>query len=147
VKLNLIKTNDGSFVACDEESQAKMAKFKVGVVHSHDVKVNQNWILHKKIFGFFGFCCNYYYGDSEASKDEYKLERHRKKLTVSAGYFKQVFDPNGVGFEIVALSLKYDSMPDDERQVFYKRITQAALDNVFNNGPDENTLNELLSWF
>ena len=147
MKLNLIKTNDGSFIPCDEESQAKMKKFKVGVVHSHDVKVNQNYRLHQKIFGFFGFCCNYYYRDSEASKDEYKLERHRKKLTVSAGYFKQVFDPNGVGFEIVALSLKYGSMPDDERQMFYKRITQAALDNVFNDGADENTLNQLLSWF
>ena len=147
MKINLIKTNDGSFVACDEESQAKMKKFKAGVVHTHDVKVNQNWRLHKKIFGFFGFCCNYYYGDMEASKDEYKLERHRKKLTVAAGYFKQVFDPNGVGFEIVALSLKYESMPDDERQMFYKRITQAALDNVFNNGADENTLNQLTGWF
>jgi len=147
MKLNLIKTSDGSFVACDEESQAKMKKFKVGVVHSHDVKVNQNYRLHQKIFGFFGFCCNYYYGDMDASNDEYKLDRHRKKLTVAAGYFKQVFDPNGVGFEIVALSLKYESMPDEDRQDFYKRITQAALDNVFNNGPDENTLNQLHSWF
>ena len=147
MKINLIKTNEGSFIACDEESQIKMAKFKAGVIHSHDVKVNQNYRLHSKIFGFFGFCCNYYYGDIEASKCEYKLERHRKKLTVAAGYFKQVFDPNGVGFEIVALSLKYGSMPDDVRQDFYRRITQAAIDNVFNNCDDENTLKQLNSWF
>ena len=147
MKLNLILTSDRQFIACDEESQTKMSKFKIGVVHSHDVKVNQNWRLHKKIFGFFGFCCNYKYGDANASKDEYLLGKVRKDLTISAGYYRQVFEPDNYNFEIVALSLKYESMPDDERQEFYKRLTQSALDNIFNNGADENTLNQLLSWF
>ena len=140
-------TSNRQFVACDEESQSKMSKFKVGVIHSHEVKVNHNYELHKKIFAFFGFCTNYYYGDMEASKCPYQLDRLRKKLTVAAGYHKQVFNRDGIHFEIVALSLKYESMPDDERQIFYKKITQAALDNVFNNGADDNTLNQLLSWF
>jgi len=147
VKINLIKTNDGSFVACDEESQIKMAKFKVGVIHSHDVKVNQNYRLHQKIFGFFGFCTNYDYRDSEASKCEYKLNRTRGKLTVAAGYFKQVFEPNGINFEIVPVSLKFAKMPDDVRQKFYTRITQAAIDNIFHRCDDEDILNQLNSWF
>jgi hypothetical protein len=147
VKINLIKTNDGSFVACDEESQAKMKKFKAGVVHSHDVKVNQNYRLHQKIFAFFGFCTNYDYRDSEASKCEYKLNRTRGKLTVAAGYFKQVFEPNGVNFEIVPVSLSFAKMPDDVRQKFYTRITQAAIDNIFHNCDDENIMNQLNSWF
>ena len=147
MKVEITLSADGIINPANEQSMIAMKKLKYGNFYKCDIKLDQNYRLHQKIFGFFGFCCNYYYGDMEASKDEYKLNRHRKKLTVAAGYFKQVFDPNGVGFEIVALSLKYDSMPDDERQDFYKRITQAALDNVFNNGPDENTLNQLLSWF
>ena len=147
MKINLIKTADGSFIACDEESQAKMAKFKVGVIHSHDVKVNQNYRLHQKIFGFFGFCTNYDYRDSEASKCEYKLNRTRGKLTVAAGYYKQVFEPDGLGFTLVPVSLKYGSMPDDVRQKFYTRITQAAIDNIFHRCDDENILNQLNSWF
>jgi hypothetical protein len=147
VKLNLIKTNDGSFVACDEESQAKMAKFKVGVVHSHDVKVNQNYRLHQKIFGFFSFCTNYYYGDMDAYKDEYSVLYVRNKLTVIAGYFKQKWSRDGTSFELIPLSLKYESMEPEVRQEFYKKITDAALRRVFDKTTDQNVINQLLSWF
>ena len=84
---------------------------------------------------------------ANAGKDQYYLDKVRKDLTISAGYYKQVFERNGIDFEVVALSIKYESMPDDERQVLYKRITQAALDNIFNNGADDNIINQLLSWF
>lgn len=147
MKIDLIKTANGKFWPADEEAETKTAKLKKGDVYIADVKVNHNYELHKKIFGFFSFCTRYYYGDMEASKCEYQLGRVRKNLTIAAGYHKQVFARDGIHFEIVALSLKYESMPDDERQVFYKRITQAALDNIFNNGADENTINALLSWF
>ena len=70
-----------------------------------------------------------------------------KKLKVADVYTADIFNRNGVNFEIVALSLKYESMPDDKRQVFYKKITQAALDNIFNDGADDNVINQLLSWF
>ena len=72
MKINLILNSDRQFIACDEESQIKMNKFKIGAIHSHDVKLNNNYRLHQKVFGFFGFCTNYYYGDMEASKNKYK---------------------------------------------------------------------------
>ncbi len=147
MKLNLIKTADGSFIACDEESQAKMAKFKAGVVHSHDVKVNQNIGLHRKLFGFFNFCTNYYYGDMEAHKDEYSVLYVRNKLTVIAGYFTQKHSRDGTSFELIPLSLKYESMSPEVRQEFYKRITDAALKRVFDKTTDQNVINQLNSWF
>jgi hypothetical protein len=147
MKINLIKTGNDKFWPADEEDLIKIKKLKKGDVYKADVTVNQNYELHKKIFGFFVFCCNYNYGDIEAGKDPYYLEEVRKDLTISAGYYKQVFERNGVDFRLVALSLKYESMPDDERQGFYKRVTQAALDNIFNNGADDNVINQLLSWF
>jgi hypothetical protein len=145
--INFIKTANGKFWPVDEEAELKIAKLKKGDVYSADVKVNHNYELHKKIFGFFKFCTNYYYGDMEASKCQYQFDRTRRKLTIAAGYHKQVFNRDGIHFEIVPLSLKYESMPDDERQVFYKRMTQAALDNIFNDGADDNVINQLLSWF
>jgi hypothetical protein len=147
MKINVIKTAHNRFWQADEEAEMLITKLRKGDVYKADITVNHNYELHKKVFGFFGFCTNYNYGDVDASKCKYQLDRTRKKLTIAAGYYRQVFEPNGIDFEIVPLSLKYESMPDDERQVFYKRMTQAALDNIFNNGPDENTLNQLLSWF
>ena len=147
MKINLILTNDRQFIACDEESQDKMTKFKVGVIHSHDIKVCQNYQLHKKIFGFFSFCCDYYYGDSEAHKDEYKLKYVRDKLTVIAGYFKQVWSRDGTSFELIPLSISYDKLPADERGVYYKKITDAALKRVFDKTTDKLVINRLLSWF
>ena len=88
-----------------------------------------------------------WYGDNEASKDKKQLELTREELTIDAGYFEQQFYPDGKSFKVVAKSISYAAMPDEDRQVFYKRITQSALDNIFDNGADENTINQLLSWF
>lgn len=147
MKINLIKTANGKFWPKDEEAEIAISKLKNGDAYLADIKLNHNYELHKKIFAFFGFCTNYYYGDMDASKCSYQLDFVRRKLTVFAGYHKQVFSRNGVSFILMPLSLKYESMPDEDRQVFYKRITQAALTHVFNNGTDENTINQLLSWF
>ena len=147
MKINLIKTANGRFWPVDEEAELKIAKLKKGDVYSADIKVDHNYELHKKIFGFFGFCCNYWYRDIEAKKDELKLGLTREELTIAAGYFEQKFYPDGKSFKVVARSLSYKSMPDDERQVFYKKVTQAALDNIFNDGADDNVINQLLDWF
>ena len=147
MKINLIKTANGKFWPVDEEAELQIAKLKKGDVYSADIKTNNNYELHKKIFGFFAFCVNYYYGDMDASKCPYQLDRLRKKLTVEAGYFRQVFLKGGLHFEIVALSLKYEKMTDEDKQVFYKRVTQAALDNVFDECDDDNVINQLLTWF
>ena len=147
MKINLIKTGNGKFWPADEEADLKITKLKKGDVYVADIKVNHNYELHKKIFGFFGFCCNYWYRDVEAKKDKFKLDLTRDELTISAGYFEQKFYPDGKSFKVVARSISYESMPDDERQLFYKKVTQAALDNIFNDGADDNVINQLLSWF
>ena len=139
-------TANNKFWPADEEAEIKMKKLKRADTYEANIKVNNNYELHKKIFGFFVFCTNYYYGDSEASKNEYNVTYVRGELTKQAGYYEQVFNRSG-GFKIIPRSISFESMPDDERQDFYKAITDAALRNVFNNNPDENTLNQLLSWF
>ncbi len=147
MKINLIKTANNKLWAADEEAEVKLAKLKAADVYVADVKVNQNYGLHKKIFAFFAFCTNHYYGDSEAQRDEFKVKFVRNKLTVIAGYYRQVFARDGVTFELLPLSLSYASMSPEERQVFYKKITDAALKRVFDKTTDQNVINQLLGFF
>ena len=137
-------TNDRQFIACDEESQAKMEKFKAGVVHSHDIKVNQNYKLHRKMFAFFKYCTQHYYGDIEVTQDQ--VEFTRAKLLMSAGYVKQIFYPDGKRFELKPQSMSYEKMTPEERGECYKKIIDAALKRVFHSA-DENTYNQLMSFF
>jgi len=147
MKIELTISADRQLMPANQQSFAALEKLKAGEFYKCDIKLNQNYRLHQKIFGFFGFCTNYYYGDMGASKDQFKLEYVRKKLTVIAGYYKQAYDRDGLTFELLPLSLKYESMPPEDRQVFYKRITDAALKRVFDRTTDQNVINQLLGWF
>ncbi len=131
MKINLVKVAGGELLPADEQSQESLKKIKTGEYYSCDIKLNQNYRLHKKIFGFFSFCCQHYYGDIEAHKDEYKLDYVRRKITVIAGYSRQVWSRDGTSFELIPLSLKYSKMLPEDRAVFYKKITDVALKRVF----------------
>ncbi len=147
MKVNMIKTANSKFWPASQEDEEKLKKLKNADVYEVNIKVNQNYELHKRIFAFFAFCTNFYYGDMEACKDEFKVKFVRNKLTVIAGYYRQVFARDGVTFELIPLSISYDSMPPEERQVFYKRITDAALKRVFDKTTDQNVINQLLGFF
>ncbi len=147
MKINLIKTANNKLWPADEEAEEKLSKLKAADIYVADVKINQNYELHKRIFAFFAFCTNFYYGDMEAQRDEFKVKFVRNKLTVIAGYYRQVFARDGVTFELLPLSLSYASMSPEERQVFYKKITDAALKRVFDKTTDQNVINQLLGFF
>ena len=146
MRMNLIKQVTGEYIPADEESYLASAKIKVGVVNKCDVTLNQNYRLHKKIFAFFAFCTRHYYGDNEAHKDSFQLEFVREKLTILAGYHRQVFNRDG-GFTLKAQSLKYEKMAPEKRGEFYQKIVTAAMANVFDRTTDENTINQLINWF
>lgn len=147
MKLNLKLSVSREFFPADELSQSKIAKMKIGEEYTCDVKLQQNGALHRKIFSFFAFCTTHYYGDIEASKNEYYLGHVRKKLTIGAGYFKQVFERDGVSFELVPLSLNYNKMPPEVRSEFYSKVIDAAIKTVFDRTTDEATLEKLRKWF
>ena len=147
MKIDITLSADMQINAANEQSSIAIKKLKFGEFYSCDIKLNQNYILHQKIFGFFAFCTNYYYGDMEAAKDEYSVKYVRNKLTVIAGYFKQVWSRDGTSFELIPLSLSYGKMTPETRQEFYKKITDAALKRVFDKTTDQNVINQLLSWF
>lgn len=147
MKVNMIKLNGGVMSPVDDADGVKLQKLTNNEIYEIDVKIKQNGKLHRKIFSFFSFCANHYYGDNEAHKDTYQLDYVRKNLTIAAGYCKQMYNREGTAFEVVPLSLSYDKMSPEDRSDFYSRIVNAAIVNVFNDTTDENILNQLYNYF
>ena len=147
MKVLFVKCAGGTLVPADDSQVEKLTKLGNGEEYEVDIKLKQNGKLHRKVFAFFAFCTRHYYGDSEAHKDEYQLNYVRKNLTITAGYYRQMFSRDGDKFEIVPLSLSYEKMSPEERSDFYKRIINAAIKRVFDRTTDENTLNQLYNFF
>ena len=147
MKINVLKTANNKLWPADEISEEHIKKLTSGEEYQCGIKLVQNAKLHRKIFAFFAFCTRHYYGDDDAHKDEYQLNYVRGKLTVIAGYYKQVWSRDGTSFELVPLSLSFDKMLPEVRQEFYSKIIDAALKRVFDRTTDDRILNELVSWF
>lgn len=144
MKVNMIKNAGGLFSPADEEAEDQLRKIKNCDHYSVDIKLNHNYKLLQKIHVFFKFCAQNYYGDVDVTKEQ--IELTRSKITMSAGYVKQVFLPDGIRFELYPMSISYAKMKPDERQACYKKIVTSALKNVFHSA-DENTFNKLMGFF
>ncbi len=143
MKVNMIKQPGGVLTPADEEAEQQMLKVKNHQLYTVDIKLNQNYMLHKKIFGFFKFCAQNYYGDRDVTQDQ--VEFTRKKVTMAAGYYKQIFYPDGKRFELIPKSISYEKLSPEERGEFYKKIVNAAMKNVFHKA-DEETFNRLMNY-
>lgn len=144
MKVNMIKQPGGLLVPADEEAEQQLLTIKNHSHYTVDIKLNQSYKLHCKIFAFFKFCAQHYYGDKDVTKDQVELTR--SKITMSAGYVKQIFLPDGVRFELKPVSISYGKMKPEEKVIFYKNIVNAAMKNVFHT-TDENTFNQLMEYF
>ena len=142
MKFNCIKVAGGSLVPADEIAFEDAQALKNNEYYEVTIKLNQNYRLHSKIFAFFKFCAQYYYGDQDVTKDQAELVR--RNLLITAGYCKQVFYNDGVSFEVVPLSMKYEKMPPEERQECYRKLISAAIKTIWNSRIDPKTENELL---
>lgn len=145
MKIDLIVTANKTLWPTDDIQKERLSKLKVGEFYSCDIKLNQNYGLHSKIFGFFSFCTKHYYGDIDVT--EKQIDYVRRKLTVIAGYYTQVFSRDGDSFELVPDSISYENMEPEKRGEYYKKITDAALKRVFDRTTDERIINQLLGWF
>lgn len=63
-----------------------------------------------------------------------------------AGFYVQTWNLKGQ-VRIEAKSLSYANMEQDEFEQAYKALINAAIKHVFNNTKDENTINQLYSFF
>jgi len=143
-KYTMLKQAGGIFAPANDIEAERLKKLKTGKAFSFEVKQIQNYKLHQRIFSFFIFCTQYYYGDEDVTEEQ--LEFTRGKLTMSAGYVKQIFYPDGLRFELKPESISYNNMSPEERSIFYTKVTNAAMRNIFQ-GCDQQTIDRLYSFF
>jgi len=144
MKVNVLKTANNKLWPADEEAEEKIGKIKNGEVYKANITINQNYRLHKKMFAFFKYCAQFYYGDQEV--DNNQVDYTRRQLLIASGYTNTMVDPRSGFIEITAASLKYEKMPPEERSDCYKKLVNSALKNVFHSADDE-VYNQLMSFF
>jgi len=144
VKINVVKTATGAFWAADEEAIELIKNLKIGDIYSADFKLNQNYKLLQKVWVFFKYCAQHYYGDKDVTTEQ--IELTKSELLKSSGYVKQVFYPDGKGFELIPTSISYGKMSEEERRECYGKLVTSACKNIFNNA-DVNVWNDLMSRF
>lgn len=144
LKIDIIKNSGGFLRPLNEESQELILSLPNDKPLQHTVKLNHNYALLQKMHVFFKFCAQHYYGDMNVNKSQ--IELTKKNILINAGYFEQVFYPDGVQFEIKARSISYAKMTQEERIDCANRLTTAAMKVVFHSA-DNNTYNQLLAFF
>ncbi len=145
MKLEFIKQAGGLLMPADDVASEKMTKFKTGEQYQVDIKRTRNPQFHRKMFAFFKFCFDHWAGGHEFQDETLQREEFRKELTKLAGFYDQVFDLHG-NFTIVAKSLSFANMDQEEFEQCYSALIQAAMSNIFRSS-DEQTLNQLMSFF
>jgi hypothetical protein len=145
MKLEFIKCAGGTLVPADDYTADKLIKFKTGCQFPVDIKLPRNQSFHGKVFKFFEFCFEFWAGGHEFQNESLQFDYFRKELTKNAGFYDQVFDIKG-NFTIVAKSLSFNSMGQDEFEQCYHALIQAAMSNIFNTA-DDKTLTKLMGFF
>ena len=145
MKLEFIKGAGGNLTPADDYTAEKMIKFKTGCQFPVDIKLPRNQPFHGKVFAFFDFCFKYWAGGHEFKSESLQFDEFRKELTIQAGFCDQVFDLQG-DFTLVAKSLSFGSMDQEEFEQCYHALIQAAMTHIFRTA-DEQQLNKLMGFF
>ena len=144
MKVSIKKNPGGLLSPADEVAEEQLKALKNNEYYIADIKLYQNYRLHKKVWAFFNYCTQFYYGDKNVTRGQVELTR--RKLTMFAGYVKQEFLPDGKRFELVPVSISYEKMNPEDRGVFYNNLVNAALEKVFHTA-DESEYNKLMGFF
>lgn len=142
----MIKLAGGTLYPANEQEFERFKKLKNDKFYIVDVKESHNYKVLQKIFEFFKFCTNHYFGDSEAYRDKEKMKFIKDKMSIFVGHYTQIFLRSG-GFEIRPKSISYDQMTPEERSNYLDKLPNAAAKHIFNDCTDEATLNRLYSFF
>ena len=146
MKLEFIKMAGGILMPADDIASEKMTKFKTGEQYQVDIKRTRNPQFHRKMFAFFNFCFEHWAGGHEFQDESLQRDEFRKQLTISAGFYDQVFSINKTDFTIVAKSLSFANMDQEEFEQCDSALIQAAMSSIFKSS-DEQTLSRLMSFF
>ena len=132
MKLDFIKLPGGALSPANEETADSMKRFKNNEQMQVDVTMPRNIDFHRKAFALANKAFAHWCADG--TKDQYKthktqFESFREQLTVLAGYYDEVYAIDG-SVRLIAKSLSFGSMDQEQFEHFYSALWQAIANNV-----------------
>jgi len=132
------------YPASDLEAE-RMNRFKTGDSYQVDIKLSRNSKFHGKVFTFFNFCFDHWDNENKFQCEQKSFDVFRNHLTVLAGYYDSFVGIDG-RVRVEAKSISYSNMTQEEFEMLYSSLINAAMKHVFNN-TDEKTNAQLMSFF
>lgn len=149
MEIQMVKQPGGLFVPAFDTDVERLEKFKTGEVYPVEVRLARNPAFHGKVFKFFTFCFEHWSADKTDERFKptaAQFDTFRKNLTVLAGYKEVTFTIDGRA-RVEPKSLSFGNMEQTEFEECYSALINAAIQHIFNNTNDQNTLNQLQSFF
>lgn len=146
MKVEMTKGAGGVLLPATYLEAEKLIRFKTGEMYTVEIKLSRNAAFHRKVFAFFNFCFEYWKGENGFQCEQKQFDVFRDHLTVLAGFYDSY---HGIGgnVRIEAKSISYAKMSQEEFEKLYTALINAAIKHVFGGTTDENTLNQLQSFF
>jgi len=146
MKVSFKKQPGGILIPSSDIEADRMNRFKTGEDYEVEIKLTRNSAFHGKVFAFFNFCFAHWRGGNEFQDEAKQFELFRGDLTVLAGFYDV-----GTGIKgntiITPKSISYGKMSQEEFEQLYSALINAAIENIDFGGANENTLNQLYSFF
>lgn len=141
-QISLVKLPDGKLEGLGDSDKLAYQRFKLrlknleaGELCEIDVKLPRNSKYHRKYFALLTL--GFEHWDAGRKHKSYKgvevqknFDRFREDITVLAGYYDQVFGIDGK-MKLVAKSISFGSMQQDEFEQLYSATINVLLDKVF----------------
>lgn len=131
----LMKTPGGALVPADPQATEYIARLKLGAPVKAEVKRMRNYQFHKKLFALLNFA----FENWEPSEATYKGQivqknfgQFRNDVTVLAGFGETTITLKGE-VRIVAKSISFGSMSQDEFDALYSSVLNVILAKVLKN--------------
>ena len=145
MKVNFIKQPGGVLVPANDMESEKLTRFKTGELYEIEIKLTRNAAFHRKVFAFFNFCFAHWKGDNEFQCEQKQFNVFRDHLTVLAGFYDSYYGIDGRA-RIEAKSISYSNMSQNEFELLYSALINAAIKNIFPNA-DQATIDQLYNFF
>lgn len=149
MKVTVIKSPSGALIPASEEAADLLRKIKSGTALSIEVKQIRNYEFHKKLFSLLQLCYEKFCDN--VAPAEYKgqaatpcFETWREQFIILAGHYNVTFGIQGK-VRLKAKSLSFAKCSQDDFEIIYSSLIDAALKHVYGNAMSEVELRTLVN--
>ena len=145
----MLKSPAGGLVPMDDEQAEGLKRFKAGSVVRGNFTLARNGAFHRKGFSLLKLCYDKFC-EGLGNGVEYRgemvkpcFDTFREQLVILSGHYDAVFDIRG-NARLRAKSLSFASCSEEEFEVIYSSLINAALKHVYNESMSEPELRSLV---